>query len=182
MEEKLDNIVNLLTSTRTNAPDEDPLHEQADSGYIGLPTTASNTQSSSNLRVPNATVSGLSPSTAGASLSTSPGSGQSRPLHGSGLLLLSSGDLDEETCLNIFRVYMAENIPFVIVDCRTTVQELRRDRPFLLKAIIITASYTQIDRQTRLGKEFIQELSQRMLMEGEKSLDLLQGLLVYVGW
>lgn len=77
---------------------------------------------------------------------------------------------------------MAEHFPFVMIDSKVSVHELRRDKPFLLKAIVVTASFSQMERQMNLGKEFVQELSQRMLVEGEKSLDLLQGLLVYMGW
>ncbi|KAJ9402483.1 transcriptional regulator family: Fungal Specific TF [Paecilomyces variotii] len=179
LEQKLDNIVTLLTSNRTTPADEEQVQDRADPSYTGIPAAASsNTQSGSASSIPDATAACLQP----ASLSRSPDPGPPHQFYGSAPLPPPPVELNEETCLNLFRMRMAEHFPFVMIDSKVSVHELRRDKPFLLKAIVVTASFSQMERQMNLGKEFVQELSQRMLVEGEKSLDLLQGLLVYMGW
>lgn len=72
--------------------------------------------------------------------------------------------------------------PFVIVPRGTTSRDLRNDKPFLFAVIMMAASCQKLFSQTRAGNRLMEYLSVRMLQNGDKSLDLLQGLLVYLAW
>jgi hypothetical protein len=61
-------------------------------------------------------------------------------------------------------------------------QRLSEDRPFLYEAIIFAASYHDSVHHLELGQQFIKDVTEHLVILGEKSLDLLQGLLVYTSW
>ena len=81
--------------------------------------------------------------------------------------------------------YFSENgrfFPFVVLPQDATVKSLSRKSPFLLLAILTAASAADIQLNYQLDHEFKRVLSQRVILEGQKSLDYLQGLLVYNAW
>ncbi|KAL3423701.1 hypothetical protein PVAG01_05448 [Phlyctema vagabunda] len=99
--------------------------------------------------------------------------------------VIGSGRLSVETAgrlLDTFRTIMTIHFPFVVVDPSTSVEELRAKRPFLLLAILAAASFDQIDLQNALQDEVKQAICTRVILKGEVSLDLLQGLLVNIAW
>lgn len=72
--------------------------------------------------------------------------------------------------------------PFVVVPISATLDSLRRERPFLLCVIILLGcSQSFSAKQKALEGEFLEMFAKKSIVEGEKSLDLLQGLLVYAG-
>lgn len=81
--------------------------------------------------------------------------------------------------LSLFRA-QAARFPFVIVKPDVTVDDMRRSRPFLLLAIL--AFGTQKQKQAQVEVELRLVLARRVVVDMEKSLDLLQGLLVYIAW
>ena len=86
-----------------------------------------------------------------------------------------------EISLQIFRA-QASNFPFVVVDPTIALDILRRKRPFLLLSILAFAAQSNVELQAKLETELKESLARRLIMNGEKSLDLLQGLLVYLNW
>jgi len=88
---------------------------------------------------------------------------------------------DAENCLNSYQ-RMACNFPFVIIRPHTSLDSLRREKPFLLLAVLILGSRSLPKLQSTLDYELREMLSKKVIMNGEKSLDLLQGLLVYLNW
>jgi hypothetical protein len=80
-----------------------------------------------------------------------------------------------------FRDQMATHIPFVVIP-EGTAQSLQEARPFLFSNITMAASYRSPWRQTLMRKEIMKNLSDQVLIEGKKTLDLLQGLLVLISW
>ncbi|EUC36546.1 hypothetical protein COCCADRAFT_87763 [Bipolaris zeicola 26-R-13] len=76
---------------------------------------------------------------------------------------------------------MVDYFPFVVVprDCRC--QDLFHNRPMLLFAVLTAASYDSPQLRHSLGQEF-RKVVMVKIMQGEKSLDLLQGLLVFIAW
>lgn len=78
-----------------------------------------------------------------------------------------------------FRTQMAAQLPFVVIPDAAS-QSLRRERPMLWKAIMTAASVHDPLRQEVLGRKLMEEFSTRLLLRGEKSLDLLQALLVHI--
>jgi hypothetical protein len=89
---------------------------------------------------------------------------------------------DPNELLDIFRRDLARQVPFISLPAHITAQILSEERPFLYRAIITVASYHDSVHQIALGQELVKYLMEHLLLLGEKNLDLLQGLLVYVSW
>lgn len=56
------------------------------------------------------------------------------------------------------------------------------DRPYVAQAIAVAALYGDLERQCQLARELMKDITDAMFMRGEKSLDLLEGLLVTIAW
>jgi hypothetical protein len=90
--------------------------------------------------------------------------------------------LDEaEKLLSSFR-RRAPYFPFVQIPADATVPSLSRTSPFLLLAILTTASIRDPALCHQMDHEFKRILSTKVIIEGRKALDFLQGILVYVAW
>lgn len=63
-----------------------------------------------------------------------------------------------------------------------TVQSLARNSPFLLLAILTSSALMDPPLRHQLDQEFRRILSAKVVIDGQKSLDFLQGLLVYLAW
>ncbi|KAF9635717.1 putative trna processing endoribonuclease protein [Lasiodiplodia theobromae] len=77
---------------------------------------------------------------------------------------------------------MSKYFPFVIIPADATVQTLRDTKPFLLKAIVVVASIQDLAKQRALGHALMGELTTQLLVQGRRSVDLLQGILVWLAW
>lgn len=77
---------------------------------------------------------------------------------------------------------MTNFFPFVVVPPDATVQLISKDSPFLLLAILTAASGADMQLQYQLDHEFKKILSSKVVVEGQRNLDFLQGLLVYIAW
>jgi hypothetical protein len=88
---------------------------------------------------------------------------------------------DAQRLLSSFRG-MTDVFPFVVIPPGVTAETMNRERPFLLLAIATAASSTNRPLQIALEKELLHVLSKNVLVKGRKSLDLLQGTLVYLAW
>ncbi|KFZ16534.1 hypothetical protein V502_05049 [Pseudogymnoascus sp. VKM F-4520 (FW-2644)] len=84
--------------------------------------------------------------------------------------------------LEIFRTVMVHRFPFVVISPSVTAQELREKKPFLFLTVLAAASYENMPLQRRLGKEIKHVVSSRMIFGGEASIEILQGILVYLAW
>jgi hypothetical protein len=76
----------------------------------------------------------------------------------------------------------ASHFPFVLVPPKWTLDSLRRERPFLLLSILSFAAHQNEKLQHRLELELRESLSKKVIVHCEKSLDLLQGVLLYLAW
>ncbi|GFF90159.1 hypothetical protein IFM61392_10504 [Aspergillus lentulus] len=77
---------------------------------------------------------------------------------------------------------MACYFPFVRLPYACTAASMAEDRPCLLLAAVAAASSKYCHLQDALIRQFKESLSQRVIIAGEKDLDLLQGLLVHLAW
>ena len=84
---------------------------------------------------------------------------------------------EAKTLLASFKIQRAMCIPFVAIPRSTTAQYLHQNRPFLWRAIMAAS-----DPRNEEGKEMKSLLIRHILVDGENSLDLLQGLLAYTSW
>ena len=96
---------------------------------------------------------------------------------GRGIISLS----DAEELVEMYRSE-SKNYPFITLPLHAHLDTLRSDRPCLFLSVMAMASQRDPALQLLLEQEFRELLSTRAIIEGEKSLDLLQGLLVYLAW
>jgi hypothetical protein len=90
--------------------------------------------------------------------------------------------MDPDILLNIFRRQLARQVPFISLPSDLTTEALSKKRPFLYRAIIVVASYHDSVHQIELGGEFVRHLTEHLIFLGERNLDILQALLVYISW
>ena len=76
---------------------------------------------------------------------------------------------------------MVDFFPFVTLPRECFCRELIQQRPMVMFAVLTVASYDSALLQLTLSREF-RKVVMVKIMNGEKSLDLLQGLLVFIGW
>jgi hypothetical protein len=94
--------------------------------------------------------------------------------------LLSLGEC--ELLLSAYRRMSRRNLPFVVVPESCRAVSLIEERPMLAQAIFMVTSWRQPARQAVLHSNFLKEVGDRYFVQFERSLDLLQSLLVYFGW
>ncbi|OBT91389.2 hypothetical protein VE01_10625 [Pseudogymnoascus verrucosus] len=91
---------------------------------------------------------------------------------------LAAADLRLET----FRQGFVHYFPFVVVPPTVSPEALRCANPFLFLCIMAVTSFEDTMLQRRLGLEIKKQICDRLVMGHEASIDLLQGLLVFVAW
>lgn len=73
-------------------------------------------------------------------------------------------------------------MPFVVILPNATAQSLFETKPVLLRAICTVAKFHDLPQQQALVKELVKEVANRVLGESEKSIDIIQAILVFVAW
>ncbi|OHF02992.1 hypothetical protein CORC01_01750 [Colletotrichum orchidophilum] len=88
---------------------------------------------------------------------------------------------EAEALFEAFRGQNLQYLPFLNFKATMTAEELRAERPFLWICIMTVASRVS-SQQLALGQRVRQILSQKLLVDNERSIDYLLGLLVILGW
>jgi hypothetical protein len=86
-----------------------------------------------------------------------------------------------EESIQFFRT-KACSFPFVLIPPQMSLDRLRREKPFLLLSILTCAAQSNNKLQAILELELRESLGKKVIISGEKSMDLLQGVLVYLTW
>ncbi|CEI62223.1 unnamed protein product [Fusarium venenatum] len=89
---------------------------------------------------------------------------------------------EAQTLLDNYRTRAVPHFPFVPIAPDTTIQSLKTAKPFLFMCIMATMKVDNCTIQRQIGEEVRMQAHQRVLMQSESSLELLQGLLVYIAW
>lgn len=101
------------------------------------------------------------------------------------MIVVGKNDLvpveSDETLLSIYNNQLSSRFPFVVVPTGTTARQLQATRPFLMKVIRMVASVCHLRLVRGQSHVVMEHLSHSMLMRSERSLDLLQGVLVFLG-
>ena len=95
---------------------------------------------------------------------------------------LEPDEHEAEFLLCEFKTNLAEQFPFVVLRLDSTSQSLQHEKPLLWKAIMVASSHRTSDRQMALGANLMEDLTVRLLLKAERSLDLLQALLILIAW
>ena len=88
---------------------------------------------------------------------------------------------EAEKLLNVFQTQMLGHFPFMKMPAYSSSHHFRAEHPFLWLCIMAVTSKST-EQQLAFGKEVRLSLSRKMLVESERSLDLLFGILVFTGW
>lgn len=100
--------------------------------------------------------------------------------------VVDRGVISMEAATSTFDRYvleMAPHLPAVVFPEGTTAAEIRKTKPILFLAILSAASgLTQPDIQRILTKEVMQIFADRIICQGEKSLEIVQALTICCLW
>ncbi|KAJ8071875.1 hypothetical protein OCU04_002183 [Sclerotinia nivalis] len=88
---------------------------------------------------------------------------------------------EEENVLYHFRTDSIRYLPFIVIPPDTNVHDFKKENPFWWLAIVMTTA-KRTSTQLTLGIHIRQVLSHRLIIMGERNLDLLWGLLTYIAW
>jgi hypothetical protein len=102
---------------------------------------------------------------------------RSNPQAGNNVQLKEGDDL-----LSIFREQFSPRFPFIIIPPNLSSSELQAQKPWLYKAITVVASQGNRTRQLELAKEIASEVALAMLLRSERSLDMLESLIIFNAW
>jgi len=94
----------------------------------------------------------------------------------------ASSTQDIEVLFDRYQRLMASNMPFVVLPTGTTAITLIESKSFLIHAIAVVATFHDTTKQQSMAKDLMRDLCERQLVTGQKTLDLLQGLLVFSNW
>jgi hypothetical protein len=92
---------------------------------------------------------------------------------------------DGRVLLDAFYTRLLPYFPFAVLEPDETVESLQKQKPFLWKVIKCIAVTRDRKRQEALGDDIMQDISSKMLLTAAwvpKSLELLQGLLLFAAW
>ncbi|KAI0395156.1 hypothetical protein F5Y17DRAFT_217783 [Xylariaceae sp. FL0594] len=79
--------------------------------------------------------------------------------------------------------YMLPHMPLLILPEDATIRSLARESPFILLAILAVTSFTtNLQGYSLYDEEFRKVFGLKFVAGGERSLELLQGLLIYCTW
>lgn len=178
LEEKLDDLVSLIRSqTAVKGPHDSP----------PVPTPGSLGQSGSEAAALPSLSSDSSPNTANTSVPacrawggrTIPPSGPGGPADAELDYYVPENEAQER--LDLFRRDYPQFGPVVYIPPSVTAKELHQTRPLLW--ISIMACTTRSTRESHLiGDKVRHIVSERVVRQYERNLDLLQGLLVFLCW
>lgn len=103
----------------------------------------------------------------------------------SNLSQTSGNFLDSTECQKLLSSFreMIPYFPFLIIPDDIDAKSLSEEKHFLFLAIMAAASFSHATKfQASLDKEFRQALSTKVIMGGQKSLEIIQGIIVYLLW
>ncbi|PMD35134.1 hypothetical protein L207DRAFT_466175 [Hyaloscypha variabilis F] len=89
---------------------------------------------------------------------------------------------DSRKLLNVYQEQFAPHFPFIQIPDGISVDELRSQKPWLCRTILMVAAQEERLVQQELGKQIVSEMASAILLRGEKSLDMLQSLCICNLW
>ncbi|KAB5549622.1 hypothetical protein GE09DRAFT_179657 [Coniochaeta sp. 2T2.1] len=95
--------------------------------------------------------------------------------------LLQSCEHDE-TLLYLYKSRVSPLFPFVIIPPGTHYYDLRQERPFLFACIRMISSLNDAKSMRPQIRLILSYIAEHALVQSDKSLDLLQGIIIVLGW
>ncbi|KAF4988706.1 hypothetical protein FGRMN_9599 [Fusarium graminum] len=189
LEEKLEDLVTILRASQpsnghlhsSNAGDSSPLTNSSNIGHLtsrleSLATAAASSSSSETQPRPYPVPHSYgSTSTVDTHTGTSPSS-----VCEDTSALAEPTPEEAEMNLNKFREWL-KAFPCMILPNDMTAATLRKEKPFLWLCIMNITSMS-VAQQMKMKDRVRQEMATRIIINHERSLDCLQGLICYVSW
>ncbi|PYH40801.1 Zn(II)2Cys6 transcription factor [Aspergillus saccharolyticus JOP 1030-1] len=154
LEQKMDGLMSLLQSTG-QLP-----------GGRQLPVSAGSQECAATLGNP---------------LCTPESDGSLSPRQSPPTTIIAPSPAEAEAMLQSFRTHKLACLPFVHIPSSSTPAELQRDSPFLWRCLITTETKDAAQQALRCV-DIRQTAAQIAMVDCDKSLDLLQGLLMHIAW
>lgn len=92
------------------------------------------------------------------------------------------GTTFHETLFDSFRNRIIRFFPFVNMSQMTSPAQVSGKQPFFYSCCVLIAAHRDPPLQSRLGRDLLRFIGEHMLLRGEKSMDMLQGLLLLTAW
>ena len=86
--------------------------------------------------------------------------------------------MQAEILLDRYRRLLAPEMPFVVIPSHVTAQHLYTDKPLLLRAIVTVTYFHNLPEQRRMVKMMMRDVSERVLLNNEKNIGIIQAILV----
>ena len=84
--------------------------------------------------------------------------------------------------LDRYQRLMASAMPFVAIPAGTDAWQLAHEKPFLMQVIATVASFHDLPKQQFMVKDLMRQISEKLILRNEKSLEVLQGILILIAW
>ncbi|KAH8808661.1 hypothetical protein F5884DRAFT_378940 [Xylogone sp. PMI_703] len=162
--------------------------EQLEQGLEGIVSLFSSNQHSLSIQNPDTTQAPQSITTPAASSSerrksfVTPGVNRDASLRGD----IFDRDIitieDAIPLCALYRHMSQKHFPYVLLPEDIEINQIRAGKPLCLHAILIVASWQNPSLQLVLEDNFLKDLSARFFLKGEQSIDMIQALIVYLGW
>lgn len=182
LEERINNLTSLLTSNKSprespNSPSSIPCAQSLltpsisitrDAGPLAQPSTTLEVGNNASLALQRARPAANDGATANADIKT--------------FFRTELAPVVEEKLFSDFRTSFNQYFPYVIIPPQATTAYIRDSKPFLFRTCIAVASHADPLVQRQIAEELLRYIGERMLLKAEKSLDILQGILVFISW
>jgi hypothetical protein len=103
------------------------------------------------------------------------------PLFTDDLSIYQISDAIAEEQLTLFLHALLPLFPFVYIPDQISVPDLRKQRPFLF-LVIMSLTTKSMTQQLAMGDEIRRIVAEKIVIEHERSLDLLLGLVCFLAW
>jgi hypothetical protein len=90
--------------------------------------------------------------------------------------------VEADSILNTFREQYEPQFPFVVIPIEADSESLHRQRPWVYRAVMLIANERHRALQVETSKRMSLDVMEALTVRGEKSLDMLQGLLLHNAW
>ncbi|KFA81256.1 hypothetical protein S40288_09987, partial [Stachybotrys chartarum IBT 40288] len=88
----------------------------------------------------------------------------------------------DETLMSIYMNQLSSQFPFVVIPPGTTAEQLHKTRPFLMKVIRMVTSVRHLRSMRGQSRAIFKHICDAMVMRSERSFELLQGILLFLGF
>ncbi|KAJ3519886.1 hypothetical protein NM208_g13944 [Fusarium decemcellulare] len=184
LEEKLDDLVSILRATQSSSS----AHPQPENATPSLSAYSASTAGQITSRLESLATAAATSSAESQSCHTYGTSSSSHnpiePMMGGGnsdtILLPEPTPEEAEVYLDKFRDWL-KSFPLMIIPYDMTAATLRKERPFLWLCIMNITSMS-VPQQMKLKDRVREEAATRVIINHERSMDVLLGLITYVAW